>query len=347
MKKIFKITIALICIATLIGCSPKPDGNGDGTEQLTVSDYFPVRDNTRYIYEGYGNEYAAYQATVDYSQDDKVQQRINNGGTEIVSVFKIAEGKVTKVFSRGETYFRQNFMNEQSNGPEDIILMEPIEEGNSWPNGDSQTTITSLDKEVETPSGNYKALEVTTEGTDGKTISYYAKDIGLVKTIYMGADYEVSSSLSSIEENVPFKQTVRFYYPNIDDEKYYYRDIDIDFMTNDSTGDILCGIYKQLPENTSVTIGKVFSANTVINSMELKTDGMLYLDLNRSFLTEMNAGSGYEGMILQSIANTFGGYFNTDKVILTIDNQLYESGHFAFQEGEYITVNLDNTVKLL
>ena len=61
----------------------------------------------------------------------------------------------------------------------------------------------------------------------------------------------------------------------------------------------------------------------------------------------VNAGSGYEGMILQSIANTFGGYFNTDKVILTIDNQLYESGHFAFQEGEYITVNLDNTVKLL
>jgi len=347
MKKIYKITIMLICIITLIGCSPKPDGNGDGTEQLTVSDYFPIRDNTRYIYEGYGNEYAAYQATVDYSQDDKIQQRINNGGTEIVTVFKIADGKVTKVFSRGETYFRQNFMDEQSNGPEEIILMEPIEVGTSWTAGDSQTTITSLDKEVETPYGTYDALEVTAEGTDAKTINYYVKDIGLIKTIYIGADYEVSSALSSIDEEVSFTQTVRFYYPNIDDEKYYYVDIDIDFMTNDSTGDVLCGLYKQMPENTNITVGKVFSANTVINSIYLNSDGIVYLDLNRSFLTEMNAGSGYEGMILQSIANTFGGYFNTDKLILTIDGQLYESGHFAFQKGEYITVNLDNAMKLL
>ncbi|MPM73475.1 Acetate kinase [bioreactor metagenome] len=68
---------------------------------------------------------------------------------------------------------------------------------------------------------------------------------------------------------------------------------------------------------------------------------MVYIDLNRAFMTEMNAGSEYEGMILQSIANTFGGYFQSDKVILTIDNALYESGHFAFMKGEYLGVDMD------
>jgi len=56
-------------------------------------------------------------------------------------------------------------------------------------------------------------------------------------------------------------------------------------------------------------------------------ENIVCIDLNTAFLTEMNAGSEYESMILQSIANTFGQYYDSNKVILTIDNQLYSSGH--------------------
>lgn len=65
---------------------------------------------------------------------------------------------------------------------------------------------------------------------------------------------------------------------------------------------------------------------------------MVYIDLNKAFVTEMNAGSRYESMILQSIANTFGHYYNSDKVVLTIENKLYESGHVAMKKGEYLKV---------
>ena len=73
---------------------------------------------------------------------------------------------------------------------------------------------------------------------------------------------------------------------------------------------------------------------------------MVYIDLNKAFLTEMNAGALYEKMILQSIANTFGQYYNSEKVVLTIDNKLYESGHIVMKKGQYLKVNYDNAVEI-
>ena len=51
-------------------------------------------------------------------------------------------------------------------------------------------------------------------------------------------------------------------------------------------------------------------------------------------------------MILDCIANTFSGYYYTDKVILTIDGTLYSSGHFVFGEGEFLQANADEAVLL-
>jgi hypothetical protein len=51
-------------------------------------------------------------------------------------------------------------------------------------------------------------------------------------------------------------------------------------------------------------------------------------------------------MILQCVANTFGGYCGVGKVILTIDGGLYESGHIALQKGEYLTVDTQNCLPL-
>jgi hypothetical protein len=60
----------------------------------------------------------------------------------------------------------------------------------------------------------------------------------------------------------------------------------------------------------------------------------------------MNAGSSYEAMILQCVADTFGGYYYADRVLLTIDNALYESGHIAFEQGEYLTADPEGALPL-
>ncbi len=347
MKKILKLLGMMLVVVLLFGCNNTFNGgndiNDDQPEVLHIKDYFPIKENVRYVYEGKGNEYASYEVYIDYTSENKVQQRINNGGTEMAKVYKIKDGKLLVSLSKGEVYYRENLLDTIGDESE-VLLMEPIKNGTSWTLKDSRVrTITGTSVDVVTPLGSYKAIEVTTEGESGKTIDYYAKDVGLVKSVFVYDDYEVISSLSKMEEDVALTQRISFFYPNINNDKLYYKNKEIRFKTNDMTRKILSESYK---ESVSNELGKVFSSNTKINSLYLNEDGIVYIDLNRSFLTEMNAGAGYEGMILQCIANTFGKYYGSQKVILTIDNELYESGHIAMKKGEYIKADYEDAVEL-
>ncbi len=318
--------------------------NQDSTPQLLkIEDYYPIKENIKYVYDGKGNEYASYSVYIDYTSEDKVQQRVDNGGTIMAKIVELKNGKITRLLSRGEAYYRENLLETKGN-EEEVLLMEPLIKGTTWKLQDSRIrTITGTSVDITTPAGNYKAIEVVTEGSNDKTIDYYAKNVGLVKSVFISGETEITSSLSKIEENVSLIQKISFFYPNVNDDKIYYKDKDISFKTNDITRQVLESAYKEPIGNN---LGKVFSTNTKINSLYLNKDNMVYIDLNKDFVTEMNAGSGYESMILQSIANTFGKYYNSEKVILTIDNNPYESGHIVMKKGEYIKVKYDDAVEI-
>lgn len=291
--------------------------------------------NTRYIYDGQGNEYAPYEVYIDYTEDNKIQQRVSNSGTVSARMIELKDGKLTRIFLGEEIYYRENLLKTEEREGE-VLLMEPLIEGTSWTHEDSKTrSITGTSVSIDTPSGNYETIEVLTQGPEGKYYDYYAKDIGLVKSVYVMKEAEVTSILAKIEKDVPLTQIIKFYYPNINDNEVYFQTKEVEFQTNDITRHVLERVYKEEPKDG---LQRVFSENTKINSLYLNEDGMVYIDLNTAFIDEMNAGAGYEAMILQSIANTVGQYYNSQKVILTIDNKLYESGHIEFSKGEYIEV---------
>ena len=356
MKKVIGLILFALLLASAFGCSPKqtegaaslfpspPESPAPSEAAGTVSEYYPSVENTHYLYQGEGNEYASYDVYVDYTSETGVQQRLNNGGTVLARVVEIADGKVTCVYSREESYYRENALL-KSDGRQEVLLMEPIRVGTSWTLIDgSVCTITGTDISVETPSGTYSAVAVeTVYSNGGKSVEYYAKGIGLVKTVSSGEGYEVSSSLSEIQKDVPFTQTVRFYYPDGNDGKIYYKDLELTFRTNDVTRTTLEKAYKQ--QFVGIP-GNVLSENTRINSLYLNDDGMVYIDLSREFLTEMNAGSSYEALLLQCVANTFGSYYGSDKVLLTIDSALYESGHIRLEQGEYLTVDTEESTEI-
>ena len=175
-----------------------------------------------------------------------------------------------------------------------------------------------------------------TKSKDGTTTDYYAKNVGLVKSVSKYGDTEITSTLSKIEKNKPFVQTIRFFYPDADGKRVKSVEAQVSFRTNDITRVKLAQAYRDALAKLST---KVFSKNTKINSLYLNRDGMVYIDLNSAFVTEMNAGSGYESLILQSVANMFGVYYGVEKVYLTIDNKPYESGHIALKKGQYLKVD--------
>jgi translation elongation factor P/translation initiation factor 5A len=337
MKKILLILIASAMVfASCDNMTPKPGETDNIKEELSIEDYYPISKNTKYSYEGKGNEFATYTVFVDYATDNRVQTRTNNGGTESVNVLELKDDQLTLLYSRGETYFRQNFINNEYDGGK-ILLKEPLEEGNSW-NYDENTTaaITAVSKEIVTGLGNYEAIEVTLEGEQGKTVDYYAKDVGLVKTSASGEGYEISSTLSSIEKNTPLIQTIALYYPNKDGNLSTI-DVQIEFNTNDEPKEVIERIVKDL------SVHEILSPNTKINELFYnEEENSVHIDLTKDFVTEMNAGASFEALTLQSLTNTLGQYYGVREVYITIDGGPYESGHIIMEKGEPSLVNLDN-----
>lgn len=176
-----------------------------------IEEYFPIAADTRYVYEGQGNEFASYEVYTEYAAGSRIQQRIVSPGTSSVRVIEITDGKAAVVFTREETYHRENFLN-CTGGDEEILLKEPLKKGTSWTLKDGRVrTITDTAADVTTPSDNYKAIEVVTEGQGGKAVQYYAKNIGLVKSVFGEGEDRITSSLSKIEKDVPLVRKVRFF----------------------------------------------------------------------------------------------------------------------------------------
>ena len=320
-----------------------PSEEGVGVT-YTVDELYPFEENVYRVYEGMGNEFAGYDEYVDFLSDSRIQLRRNNGGTEIVSVLEKKDGMLVEIISKAETYYKENFLDKD---PEEnkILLKEPLTLDASWDSEGQTATVTGVDVEVKTGIGTFTALEVTrvTKGKESeKRVEYYVRGMGLVKVIDTGKDYEVSATLTKMEGNAVRKRFVNFYYPNAQDERIFLYRKEISFTTNDIPKILIINAYKELPKEAVPVLTK----NTKVNYLYLNQDGRVYLDLTKEFLQEMKAGAGYEGLILQSLANTIGDYYGVSKVMLTIDGKTYESGHIVLEKFEALEVNYDSIVDM-
>lgn len=320
--------------------------SGADESSKTLSNLFPFEENTKRIYEGTGGEFAGYTEYVDFIQDNRIQLRMNNGGTEIVRVIERKDGELVEIFSEPEIYYVENFLSKKPKESR-VLLKEPIAVGTSWINSEVETnTITSVDAKVETPLGVYDTVEVSrvseNDGITYTTKDYYALNVGLIKTVNSGGGYTFEAVLKVDEKNTSQKKVMNFYYPNIDDDRLFLYRKEITFRTNDIPRNLFLNAYRELPKE----VGPVLTPNTRVNYLYLNDDGMVYIDLSKDFITEMNAGAGFEGLILQSLANTFGDYYGANKVMLTIEGKPYESGHILMDEFEPISVNYKSIVNM-
>lgn len=328
------------------GISNGEELTGGIEDTLIVQDFYPFQKDIEYVFEGEGNEFASYITHIDFldEENNRMQTRTNNGGSETVRILEVESGKLFLTNEVNECYYRDSFLKKEFNEKDaEILLMEPLIKGTEWTLPDGRKRfISATDVKIDTPSGSYTALEVTTAGENDLTKDYYAKYTGLIKSVYQSGDMEVTSSLSEVNKNTSFDQTVPVYFPNAD-EKIYVEQMNLSFHTNDATNLVLEDTIKKAYQKD--TYLPILSTNTKINSLYLGDDNLVYADLSPEFVTEMNAGSGYEQLILQSLTNTLGNYYGVNEVYLTIDHKPYESGHILMREGETFQVNMDSVIQ--
>lgn len=344
MKRNLLLILFLVFAITVVGCSQivgNSEGGMDIGKNVSISDYFPFRENVYYDYEGIGNEFAEQQSFFEYIEGDRAQIKISNPGTTIIKVLENKEGALTEIYYEAEFYHIENMISNNSE-KRDILLKEPLEVGNSWSDSEGhKRSITGVDMEIETPYGDVKAIEVTTELAEGTTSKkYYAKDVGLVASIYEDENGKIKTLLKSLTEK-PLELEIKTYYPLLRDiSSTAYTNSKIKFNTNEKIEKKLEDLLKNPPSNKLLPI---ISQGTVINTIILdRVQWVLKVDFSKELLTDMNMGSTQEGETLKSLVNTLGTFYGTDKVYISIDGKPYESGHYGLQEGESFKVDLEN-----
>lgn len=316
----------------------------DSEEVETILNYYPFVKNRLMKYEGKGNEYAEMETMVEYMEEDLVQIKTTNAGTNVVNVLEYKDGTLKQVFGEGEFYHIENML-DASRNMDNILLKEPIEVGNSWEDAEgNKVEITSLEHDLDLPYGKYKALEVTTSYENNAVKKdYYIKDIGYAGNIYIDGDLEVETSLKDIEDQ-GIQIPVKVYYPLIDETASKYISKNIDFKTNDDTKIILEKLLKN-PDSDKVMPAIPENAN--INKINLNRDNWnLEVDLSEGFIEDMNAGSSYEIEIVNSIVNTLGSFYDIERVYLTVGGKPYASGHLELLEDEYFEVYTEGIEQL-
>ena len=308
---------------------------------LTLADYFPILPDVSCRFDVSGGKDLPVSTYVEFIGQDTIQIKYDNGTTVKHVLYAIRDGEVRIAGERSELYAREDLALLPSVGDGEILLKEPLKVGTTWYVGGGIRSITDLKAQVDTPTGMYSAIEVTTIGNDTATRQYYAPGIGLVKTVRTGA-FEDTSVLGSRTTGQPETMDLTFYYPKMTDTDVVITsdEVSVKLYSNDSLTDVLTDYFRHPPETDVMPI---MSENAVVNSvMQEPVSGVVTIDFSKEFISGMNAGTAAEGAILQSIANTAGSLYGASQVIITIDNQLYESGHIAFKQGETISVDYYN-----
>ena len=344
MKKLLLVLLSALFIS---GCnSNKITTQKEIHKELpkyTIDDLYPFEENVRLKYEGKGNEFASQDVYVDYIRGNIIQLRVINAGTTSAKVLQKANGELSMLYTRGEFYYREDLTTKEPEKSE-VLLKEPILKGTSWTlsNGDNRS-ITEIDVDLNTPYGSLKAVEVTTTSKDSTVKTYYCKGIGMIKQLFTSNGMEVSTTLEKVEKNTAVLQTVKFYYPDVINDKVVYVKKQLALKTNEEIKPL---IEKNMKESIGKSIGKTLPTATTIEKIVLdEKQQVVHIDMSKNFVKDMNAGTSAESLILRSLTNTLGDYYNLNNVYITIDGNPYSSGHILMKVNEYLKVDYTNVIE--
>lgn len=336
MKKTFLIVAMLLVLSVVFtGCAKKNQIGGDGKtkKEMKVTDYFPVAENLYWEYEGIGNEFAGGRVDTEFIEGNKVQLSQNNGGTVVAKVFEVSDEGIKLINSIEESYFRINYLKKEPSR-EEYFLKSPLKENNSWQDKDTTWTIGSLDEKVRVPAGEFTCIKVVGKSGDSTVERYFAKGVGLVKQKFIQGDMVVEENLSKFgdaekDNSLPEKE-LAIYYPSKNVDELLEDRVVEKFKTGETLAERITELLKEEKY-------RVLSENAKLLDVK-KEDGVLRLNFSKELISGMNAGSGYEALLIDSIVNTYGKNFEAEGVILNVEGKGYESGHFVFGKDEVLKV---------
>lgn len=310
-----------------------------------ISDYVSFRADTLYFYEGKGHALATYYIyNTIISPDGKKMQRLLLSGVEgydtQTETFQITDGRLTLTY--GDTFY---YHFEDRTGVEQaqpmLLLREPLKVGESWsvsPGVISEVTRRGV--KVETPSGTYRALEVTTSYGDGFfSKDYYAPGVGVVKTSYAKAgEAGIESSLAKITEKTSVSCPYYLFYPEKGTGDLIISNETCPLTTNYDLLETANAVLTTPPSsggaaallNGAPLIGLEFSFK----------DGAVTANFSEAVYARSYASATDEDANLSAVALTLGKLFGADYVYIRVNGGPYAGKYVKKSADDFYSANL-------
>lgn len=339
MRKILALVFVILSILLLLsGCEKMELKERQvETEKLTIKDYYPIMENFKIQYIGVNSHFSQKITFVEFIEGNRVQLKNKFGDKSEIKVLELKNGELREIYNEENAHHVENMLDVDS-VMNNILLKEPLKVGNSWTTSDGyKRSITGVDVEIDTPYGQLKAIEVTTQYGEGKKqTDYYTKNIGHVATIYFESGFQIKTLLERVDKE-PIRTSIRFYYPQISDMNTVYLDKEIEIETNT---DIIRILESNMKNPKHEELLPCISKNTSINSIELDREKKIAkVDFTSEIINDMNSDNSMEVEKLKSVVNTIGNYYNVEGVYISVDGKPYNSDYFTLNEDEYFSVD--------
>lgn len=331
--------------------SPKPSISTSTPkieQSLDISTFFST-ENAFLQSVSLGTKSAITSSYVEFTKSSKgiesVQRRTfySDAQAPSVEVLTFDGENIRRTAVLDDISYTYNFISK--NNTNEILLCAPITIGTTWDIPQGKSSITSTNLQLILPFGKINAVEVSTKYDNGETRRhYFSSGIGLVAEYRMNASSEIIGGFELQEREIDriYTQKIRFFYPvqnASNDSLIQYTSQDVRFVPNMDMRKLFSEKLSTPPVNSALI---PISSTVKIQDIHL-SDQSVSVDFSSELVTQMDLSRQEEKLLLQSLANTFGEYYQKSKVYLTVEQENYESRYFFFLDDEYWTPNSMNT----
>ena len=304
--------------------------------KYNLFDYYPLIPNRQIDVKGgdFGDSSFVLQYFFEDHEKIKAQIKQTSSHGDQLNVIEVTPNQVSDLYYFLQIPYRANIM-AQLEYEERIILKAPLQAGTTWESTGLKFEIIAVDQSRVINNQEMIVMDVEVSRGDERVLFTYAVGIGLVSNDLLNPDGTKTNivQFSGMKEKATDDYKIELFFPS-EEGNTKKVEATLNFLTNESLKDRLTQVYGIEAEANHFT--PVLGENTKIQYI-LTEHNTVRVDLNAAFISSVNQTPDLENVRIQSLVDTLCSIYQVDGVMLSINDQRYESDHRKIEVDEVLT----------
>ncbi|WP_426349090.1 GerMN domain-containing protein [Alloiococcus sp. CFN-8] len=305
--------------------------------KYNITDFLPSAINSIYSFSR-SQENEIIKEYIEFLKEGRVQVKSVSSSSIASLIYEIQEDALVLTYIAEDNYIKKELFDKEPNSQE-ILLMNPIIVGTTWNNGDKTLSITAIDIPVETKSGTYTSIEVTTKGKEFTQKDYYALNLGKIKTVFEMNGTVFTTELMDYKNYEIVQGIYRYYYNTPSGNELYYLEEKVSELREEELKERIIKNLYNAPRKDLLSLDSNIKINFIKYSPE---NDNVHIDFSFIINDKLDLETTFNKMFLKSLANTLCFNYGVENALITIDGKSQGSDQLILEDKEVITADFNN-----